>query len=382
MKIIIGNEDYISELISQDFIEVVNKKPNAVLGLATGTSPLKVYANMAKANKEGKVSFKDVTTFNLDEYVGLDGTHNQSYRYFMNENLFNFIDVDKARTNVLKGVGDYVTFMNNYDNMIANAGGIDIQILGIGSDGHIAFNEPGTSFDSLTHETELTEQTIKDNSRLFNDISEVPTRAVTMGLKSIMNAKKIVLIATGKKLVLICDRHKYTTEQIMYSTRNRLRSEFKKACPNEEKVFFYFPIDDNIRVEAALELLKLSYEKEPSACMFKFFVSEPTKQYSAATRPICSYQDIHPGDWGGYCAYTIHDEEKCPLYPSIAIPNVAFYAELYRAGYREYASKEICVDHLRHLDSHHFKTKDTTMSQKVRAFLMKQRENLYKDGYK
>lgn len=198
MKIIIGNEDYISELISQDFIEVVNKKPNAVLGLATGTSPLKVYANMAKANKEGKVSFKDVTTFNLDEYVGLDGTHNQSYRYFMNENLFNFIDVDKTRTNVLKGVGDYVTFMNNYDNMIANAGGIDIQILGIGSDGHIAFNEPGTSFDSLTHETELTEQTIKDNSRLFNDISEVPTRAVTMGLKSIMNAKKIVLIATGK----------------------------------------------------------------------------------------------------------------------------------------------------------------------------------------
>ena len=198
MKIVVVNEDYISELIAKDFVDVINKKNDAVLGLATGTSPLKVYANLARLNKEGKVSFKNCTTFNLDEYVGLDGTHNQSYRYFMNENLFNHIDIDKKNTNVLLGVGDYISFMNDYDNKIAKAGGIDIQILGIGSDGHIAFNEPGTPFDSLTHETGLTDQTIKDNSRLFNDISEVPTRAVTMGLKSIMNARKIVLIATGK----------------------------------------------------------------------------------------------------------------------------------------------------------------------------------------
>lgn len=198
MKVIVNNEKELSRLIAEDFIEVINKKPNAVLGLATGTSPLGVYANLAKANKEGRVSFKGCTTFNLDEYVGLEGTHNQSYRYFMNENLFNHIDIDKKKTNVLLGVGDYKSFMNKYDDMIKDAGGIDIQILGIGSDGHIAFNEPGTSFDSLTHETPLTEQTIKDNSRLFNSIDEVPTRAVTMGLKSIMNAKKIVLIATGK----------------------------------------------------------------------------------------------------------------------------------------------------------------------------------------
>lgn len=198
MKVVVNTEEKISAMIAEDFIAVVNAKPNAVLGLATGTSPLQVYADLAKANKEGRVSFKNVTTFNLDEYVGLEGTHNQSYRYFMNENLFNHIDVDKKNTNVLLGVGDYVTFMNQYDAKIAAAGGIDIQILGIGSDGHIAFNEPGTPFDSLTHETPLTEQTIRDNSRLFNDISEVPTRAVTMGLKSIMNARKIVLIATGK----------------------------------------------------------------------------------------------------------------------------------------------------------------------------------------
>lgn len=198
MKVVVGNNDYISELIANEFIKVINVKPNCVLGLATGTSPLKVYANLIKANKEGRVSFKDVSTFNLDEYIGLEGTHVQSYRYFMNDNLFNHIDIDKERTHVLKGTGDYLAYAKEYDDLIAQAGGIDIQILGIGSDGHIAFNEPGASFDSLTHVETLAESTIKDNSRLFNDISEVPTKAVTMGLKSIMNARKIVLIATGK----------------------------------------------------------------------------------------------------------------------------------------------------------------------------------------
>ena len=198
MKVVVGTEEEISRLIAEEFIKQVNKKPNSVLGLATGTSPLKVYANLVKANKEGRVSFKDVATFNLDEYIGLDGTHNQSYRYFMNVNLFNHIDIDKAKTHVLKGVGDYLAYANQYDDEIKSFGGIDLQILGIGSDGHIAFNEPGTSFDSLTHVAELAESTIVDNSRLFNDIKEVPTKAVTMGLKSIMNARKIVLIATGK----------------------------------------------------------------------------------------------------------------------------------------------------------------------------------------
>ena len=189
MKVVVGNNEEISRLIAEEFIKQVNEKPNSVLGLATGTSPLQVYANMIKANKEGRVTFKDVKTFNLDEYIGLEGTHNQSYRYFMNENLFNHIDINKDNTHVLT---------NQYDELIKKAGGIDLQILGIGSDGHIAFNEPGTPFDSLTHVAELAESTIVDNSRLFNDISEVPTKAVTMGLKSIMNARKIVLIATGK----------------------------------------------------------------------------------------------------------------------------------------------------------------------------------------
>lgn len=198
MKVIVGNNEKISKMIADEFIKMVNNKPNCVLGLATGTSPLDVYANLVKANKDGKVSFKDVVTFNLDEYIGLDGTHNQSYRYFMNVNLFDHIDINKDNTHVLLGVGDVVGYANNYDNLIKEAGGIDLQILGIGSDGHIAFNEPGTPFDSLTHVAILADSTIKDNSRLFNDISEVPTKAVTMGLLSIMNARKIVLIATGK----------------------------------------------------------------------------------------------------------------------------------------------------------------------------------------
>ncbi len=217
MKIVVGNNEYISNLIAEEFIKQINTKPNSVLGLATGTSPLLVYANLVKANKEGRVSFKDVKTFNLDEYIGLDGTHNQSYRYFMNENLFNHIDINKDNTHVLKGVGDYASYAKEYDNLIAQEGGIDLQILGLGSDGHIAFNEPGTSFESLTHIADLTDSTIKDNSRLFNDISEVPTKAMTMGLKSIMNAKRIVLIATGKNKAK--------------AVRDMLRGPVDESCP-------------------------------------------------------------------------------------------------------------------------------------------------------
>lgn len=188
--------------------------------------------------------------------------------------------------------------------------------------------------------------------------------------------------ATGKDLKLICDKHKYTVDTIMYSTRNRLRNEFRKDFPDEEKVYFYFPIDDRIRSEAALELIKLTKSKTPAACMFKFFVDQGGNNFTAGTRPICSYKDIHPGDWGGYCAYNILKEDDCPLYPKIAIPNVAFYAELYKAGYKQYESEKICIDHLRHGDSHHFKYKDTTMATNVRNYLMKVREQFAKEGLK
>ena len=197
MEVKILSKAQIKQEIAQTFIDQVKAKPNSILGLATGSSPVGVYKKIIAAVNAGEVSFKDVTSFNLDEYVGLEGTHEQSYRYFMNVNLFDHIDINKANTNVPNGI-NYEESAKNYDNQIAAMGGIDLQILGLGSDGHIAFNEPGTPFDSLTHVTELTEMTIQDNSRFFDSIDEVPTKAITMGLQSIMNAKKIVLLATGK----------------------------------------------------------------------------------------------------------------------------------------------------------------------------------------
>ncbi len=198
MKVKVLEKEQINKEIADLYVSTVKANPKCVLGFATGSSPLGVYANIIKAYENKEVSFKDVTSFNLDEYVGLDGTHDQSYRYFMNHNLFDHIDIKKENTHVPSGTGDYETKAKEYDGLIAAAGGIDLQILGIGSDGHIAFNEPGTPLDSLTHVAVLAKSTIVDNSRFFKSIDEVPTKAVTMGLQSIMNAKKIVLIATGK----------------------------------------------------------------------------------------------------------------------------------------------------------------------------------------
>ena len=198
MKVVYLPKIEIEKEIAQIFIDKVNENQKCVLGLATGSSPVGIYKNIIKAVEEGKVSFKDVTTFNLDEYLGLDGTRDQSYRYFMNVNLFNHIDINKDNTNVPSGFVKDDEEAALYDEAIVAKGGIDIQLLGLGSDGHIAFNEPGTPFDALTHIAELTEQTISDNARFFERIEDVPTKACTMGLKSIMNAKKIVLIATGK----------------------------------------------------------------------------------------------------------------------------------------------------------------------------------------
>ena len=198
MKIVYLEKSQIEKEIANVFIKKVKENPSCVLGLATGSSPLGIYRNIINAVKAGEVSFKDVTTFNLDEYLGLEGTHDQSYRYFMNVNLFDHIDINKANTNVPSGFVKDDAEAALYDEAIAAKGGIDIQLLGLGSDGHIAFNEPGTPFDALTHIAELTEQTITDNARFFESIEDVPTKACTMGLKSIMNAKKIVLIATGK----------------------------------------------------------------------------------------------------------------------------------------------------------------------------------------
>jgi len=176
----------------------VTLKPNCVLGLATGSSPVGAYKNLAKAYENGELDFSAVTSVNLDEYVGLDGTNDQSYRYFMENNLFKFINIKKENTYVPNGkAADLKAEGEAYDKMIKDFGGIDLQLLGIGLDGHIGFNEPDTFFTKETHEVVLDELTIKANARFFEDESQVPKTAITMGMMSIMNAKKILLIANG-----------------------------------------------------------------------------------------------------------------------------------------------------------------------------------------
>ena len=175
-------------------------KPDSVLGLATGSSPLGTYKQLIEWYEKGDIDFSKVTSINLDEYVGLDGTNDQSYRYFMNKNFFEHINIDLGNTFVPNGCAvDLAGEGKRYDEHIAELGGIDLQLLGIGLDGHIGFNEPDKYFVKSTHVVDLHESTIKANSRFFANIDEAPKRAITMGMVSIMQAKKILLIASGKE---------------------------------------------------------------------------------------------------------------------------------------------------------------------------------------
>lgn len=177
----------------------VLQKPDSVLGLATGSTPLKPYGQMIDLYKKGVVDFSKVTTFNLDEYVNLDVNDKNSYHSFMHENLFDHINIPEESINFLNGnAADPEKECEEYENKIKKAGGIDIQLLGIGSNGHIAFNEPSDCFQRWSHVVNLKESTVKDNSRFFKSIEEVPTQAVTMGIGSIMQAKKILIIAIGE----------------------------------------------------------------------------------------------------------------------------------------------------------------------------------------
>lgn len=175
-------------------------KPDSVLGLATGSSPLGTYKQLIEWYEKGDIDFSNVTSVNLDEYVGLDPKNDQSYRYFMNKNFFEHINIDINNTYVPNGCAvDLAGEGRKYDEHIAELGGIDLQLLGIGLDGHIGFNEPDKYFVKSTHVVDLHESTIKANSRFFANIDEVPKKAITMGMVSIMQAKKILLIASGKE---------------------------------------------------------------------------------------------------------------------------------------------------------------------------------------
>ncbi len=198
MNIIITDKyDELSGSAAKIIIETVRQKPNAVLGLATGTTPLGLYKRLIADHKENGTSYKQVKAVNLDEYKGLPKDHLQSYAYFMRKNLFDHIDIDINNTYIENGMAeDEQAECKRYDEILEKYPR-DIQLLGLGSNGHIAFNEPNTSFDSTTHVVTLAESTVKDNARLFEDISEVPRKAYTMGLKSIMQAKMIIVLANG-----------------------------------------------------------------------------------------------------------------------------------------------------------------------------------------
>lgn len=196
--LIYENEEQIGIAAGNYMCGQVLQKPDSVLGLATGSTPLKPYGQMIELYKKGVVDFSSVTTFNLDEYVNLDIKDKNSYHSFMHENLFDHINIPEKSINFLNGnAEDLEQECKDYEQKIKNAGGIDIQLLGIGSNGHIAFNEPADCFQRWSHVVTLKDSTVQDNSRFFNSIEEVPTQAVTMGIGSIMQAKKILIIALG-----------------------------------------------------------------------------------------------------------------------------------------------------------------------------------------
>lgn len=178
---------------------VLAAKKDMIMGLATGSTPVPMYREMARRCDAGEMDFSAARSFNLDEYIGLPETHDQSYRYFMNDNLFNHINIDKANTHVPCGIGaDHAADAAHYDEMIEAAGGIDIQVLGIGNNGHIGFNEPSNVFIRGTHVVDLTESTIDANKRFFEKREDVPKQAITLGMGGIMGAKKVIMLAFGK----------------------------------------------------------------------------------------------------------------------------------------------------------------------------------------
>ena len=173
--------------------------PSCVLGLATGSTPIGMYKQLIDWYNKGDLDFSQVKSVNLDEYVGLAPTHDQSYRYFMQHNLFDHVNIDPANTNVPNGLAsDPEAECQRYNQVIRSMGGIDVQVLGMGHNGHIGFNEPGQAFELETHVVDLTERTIEANARFFASKDEVPKRAITMGIKSIMQARQILVVVSGE----------------------------------------------------------------------------------------------------------------------------------------------------------------------------------------
>ena len=199
MKLIVVKDyDEMSLKASEIIINLLKEKKDATLGLATGSSPIGIYKNLIKAVNQKEISFKDVKTYNLDEYCNLPKSHPESYYSFMHRNLFSHVDINLDNVHIPNSEGDDLEKLCNDYNELLHKATIDLQLLGIGANGHVGFNEPNTPFDQETWIVKLTDKTREDNKRFFNSIDEVPTHAMTMGIKNIMQAKKLLLVASGK----------------------------------------------------------------------------------------------------------------------------------------------------------------------------------------
>lgn len=187
-----------SEAVANEITQEITTRDHCVLGLATGGTPVDCYQRLVERHRNSGLSFADVTTFNLDEYIGLAADHPQSYRAFMQAQLFDHVDVRRERTWIPSGVAEDVSLeCTTYESRIREAGGIDLQLLGLGHNGHIAFNEPGSPLESRTRQVELTPETIQKNARFFADDESVPRHAITMGIATILEARRIVMLVTG-----------------------------------------------------------------------------------------------------------------------------------------------------------------------------------------
>ena len=199
MKIVVVIDyEEMSLKASEIIVELLKEKKDATLGLATGSSPIGIYKNLIKKYQEGEISFKDVTTYNLDEYCELPRSHPESYYSFMHRNLFSQVDINEENVNIPCSEGDDLEALCKEYNDKLNSASVDLQLLGIGANGHIGFNEPNTSFEQETFIVKLTEKTRLDNQRFFNSLDEVPKFAMTMGIKNIMQAKSILMVVSGK----------------------------------------------------------------------------------------------------------------------------------------------------------------------------------------
>ena len=227
MKVIVDSAENIAAMAAQQYVDLLKRKPNAILGGATGSTPLGLYAELIRLNKAGEISFKDASSFNLDEYVGIAEDHPCSYHRFMREQLFDHVDMRPEAAHVPDGEAENpAAFAAAYDWAIQRAGGIDVQVLGIGHNGHIGFNEPADRFIRAARVVDLTDSTIDANQRFFDSRDQVPRQAISLGMSAILNARSVLLIATGE------DKAGIIREAVQGEITPRVPASILQAHPN------------------------------------------------------------------------------------------------------------------------------------------------------